>query len=130
VVSTKAESDEVLLVLDILLLRIVQRVVVLDIVPHAAVLRLRRPTRRKQLLRRVQEYGYQRSLVLEECWDCYSRVAHTISVERTLYLSQQSCPRQEHIVTQRSRMAVRNIRTIILFESPLQDPQTVLLVKQ
>jgi hypothetical protein len=54
----------------------------------------------------------------------------TVSVKRTLYLSQQSLPWQEHTAIQRSRMAVGNIRTIILLESPLKDPQTVLPVKQ
>jgi hypothetical protein len=49
-VSPRAKSDKVLLVVNVLLFRVVQRIVVLDIVPHAAVLRLRRPTRRKQLL--------------------------------------------------------------------------------
>ena len=58
VVPTRAESDEVLLVLDVLLFRIVQRIVVLNIVPHAAVFGLGRPARRKQLLCRIQEYGY------------------------------------------------------------------------
>jgi hypothetical protein len=57
-------------------------------------------------------------------------VAHTVSIERTLYLCQQGCPWQQHTAIQRSRMAVRNIRTIILLEPPLQDPQTVLPVKQ
>ena len=68
--------------------------------------------------------------MLEECWVHYSRGAYTISVERTLDLSQQSLPRQDHTVVQRSRMAVGDVRTIILFESPLKDPQIVLLVKQ
>jgi hypothetical protein len=130
VVSTRAESDEVLFVLDVLLFRIVQRIVVLDVIPHAAIFGLGRFTRRKQLLCRVQDCGYQRSLVLEECSDYYSRGAHTISVKRTLDLSQQSLPRQDHIVLQRSRMAVGDVGTIIPFESPLKDPQIVLLVKQ
>ena len=47
VVPTRAESDEVLLALDVLLFRIVQRIVVLNIVPHAAVFGLGRPARRK-----------------------------------------------------------------------------------
>jgi hypothetical protein len=60
-VSSRAKSDEVLLVPDVLLFRIMQRVVVLDIVPNTAVLGLRRPARRKKLLCRVQECSYQRS---------------------------------------------------------------------
>jgi hypothetical protein len=57
-------------------------------------------------------------------------MTHTVSVKRTLYLCQQSLPWQQHTAIQRSRMAVRNIRTIILLESPLKDPQTILPVKQ
>jgi hypothetical protein len=60
IISTGTKSDEVLLVLDVLLFRVVQRVLVLNIVPHAAVFRLRRPIRREQFLCRVQECGCQR----------------------------------------------------------------------
>jgi hypothetical protein len=60
-ISARTKSDEVLLVLDVLLFRIMQRVVILNVISHAAVLRLRRPTRRKKLLCRVQECSYQRS---------------------------------------------------------------------
>jgi hypothetical protein len=129
VVSTRAESDEVLFVLDVLLFRIVQRIVVLDVIPHAAIFGLGRFTRRKQLLCRVQQCRYQ-GRQQRKCTKIVGRVAHTISVKRTLDLSQQSLPRQDHIVLQRSRMAVGDVGTIIPFESPLKDPQIVLLVKQ
>jgi hypothetical protein len=60
-VSSRAKSDKILLVLDVLLFRTMQWVVVLDVVPNTAVLGLRRPARRKKLLCRVQECSYQRS---------------------------------------------------------------------
>jgi hypothetical protein len=60
-ISARTKSDEILLVLDVLLFRIMQRVVVLDIVPNTAVLGLGRPARRKKLPCRVQECSYQRS---------------------------------------------------------------------
>jgi hypothetical protein len=66
-VSTRTKSDEVLLVMDVLLFRVVQRIVVLDVVPNAAIFRLRRPTRRKQLLCRVQKSSYQRSSAPQIC---------------------------------------------------------------
>ena len=46
-ISTGAKCDKILLVMNVLLFRIMQRVVGLDVVPHAAVFRLRGPTRRK-----------------------------------------------------------------------------------
>ena len=65
VVSARSKGDQVLLVLDVLLFGVMQRVVGLDVVPHAAVFGLRRPTRRKQLLRRVQKRSYQQRSATE-----------------------------------------------------------------
>lgn len=56
-ITTRAQRDEILLVLDIVLLRVVQRVVVLDVVSHATVFRVGRTIRRQQSLRRVYEDG-------------------------------------------------------------------------
>jgi hypothetical protein len=46
-ISTGAKCDKILLMVNVLLFRIMEWVVGLDVVPHAAVFRLRRPTRRK-----------------------------------------------------------------------------------
>jgi hypothetical protein len=46
-VSTGAKRDKILLMVDVLLFWIMEWVVGLDVVSHAAVFRLRRPTRRK-----------------------------------------------------------------------------------
>lgn len=73
-VSTRAKRNKILLVLDVFLFRIVQRIVVLDIVPNAAVLRLRRPTRRKKLLCRVQKRCYQRSSALRRFYNLWSEL--------------------------------------------------------
>jgi len=65
VVSARPKRDKVLLVMDVLLFRVVQRIVGLDIVPHAAIIGPRRPIRRKQLLRRVQKRSYQQRSATE-----------------------------------------------------------------
>jgi len=57
VVSTSAKGDEILFVLDVILFRVVQRAVVLDVVSHATVFGFGRAIGREQLLCRIQKCG-------------------------------------------------------------------------
>jgi hypothetical protein len=131
-VSAWPESDQILLVSDVFLFGIMQRIVIRDKVFDAAILWIRWTIDRQQLLTRLEDSGLDLQSAPMFYW---SRLAdldpgNTIGVKSMFYLFEQSLPRHDLVGAESAGIACDNMLSIVLVESLLQNTQNVLLLKK